>query len=297
MRKFFKKIQYIIEYVLLIIIIKLLRLVNIDQSADFCSYIARKIGPLLPITKVAIENLQYAFGSNVNHKQIIDELWDNFGRYIGEFPYVNLLSKQEIEKRINIIGLEHLVRFQEQKQPFLLFTGHFANWDLALKVICQLYPKFGIVYRMANNPYVNGLINNFRSSDNIHLIAKGSHGVINLIRAFKSKQSIAMLVDQKMNDGIQVPFFNRPSMTSHAIAKFALRYQYPIVPCQIIRTKGSYLTIIIHPSLHMAQTKDNNVDCYNIMLQINQMIEVWVRQNPAQWFWFHNRWGKKIHEK
>lgn len=290
MKKFLRKIKHIIEYVLFLAIINLLKLLGIDRSANLCSNLAKKIGPLLPVTRIAKKNLQAVFSDSINHQQVINELWDNFGRFIGEFPYMPDISEIEISKRVQIEGIEHIAELQRLSKPFLLFTGHFANWDFALKMINKLYYKFAIVYRKANNPYINRTINNCRASNNIALIAKGPQGAKDLIRAMKSGHSIAMLVDQKMNDGIKVPFFGKPAMTAHAIAKFALQFKYPIVPCQIIRTTGSYFKIIIHSPLQYEQTNDLNIDCYNIMLKINQILEEWIKQRPGQWFWFHNRW-------
>ncbi|WPY00655.1 lipid A biosynthesis lauroyl acyltransferase [Candidatus Trichorickettsia mobilis] len=290
MKKFLRKIKHIIEYVLFLAIINLLKLFGIDRSANLCSTLAKKIGPLLPVTHIAKKNLQAVFSDSINHQQVINELWDNFGRFIGEFPYIPDISEIEISKRVEIEGIEHIAELQRLSKPFLLFTGHFANWDFALKIINKLYYKFAIVYRKANNPYINSVINNCRASNNIALIAKGPQGAKDLIRAMKSGHSIAMLVDQKMNDGIKVPFFGKPAMTAHAIAKFALQFKYPIIPCQIIRTTGSYFKIIIHSPLQYEQTNDLNIDCYNIMLKINQILEEWIKQRPGQWFWFHNRW-------
>lgn len=296
MRKFLKKIKHLLEYVIFLVIINIIKLFGIDRASKICSIIARKIGPLLPVSKIARKNLQSIFGQNSNYNKIIDELWDNFGRFIGEFPYTNSMSEAEVEKRIELVGTENLVKFNQLNQPFLLFTGHFANWDFALRIIDKLYPKFGIVYRKANNPYVNKIINHYRQTNHIQLIAKGPHGAKDLLKSIKAGYAIAMLVDQKMNDGIEVPFFGLPAMTPHAIAKFALQFNYPVVPCQIIRTKGSYFKVIVHPPLKFKQTEDNASDYYNIMLQINQILEDWIRQNPGQWFWFHNRW-KKLNNK
>jgi KDO2-lipid IV(A) lauroyltransferase len=267
-------------------------MLGLDRSANFCSFIARKIGPFLPVTKTAIRNIERTLGKQVDTLKIIDGLWDNFGRFIGEFPFVSSLNENEIDKRIEIEGLENLSEFQQKNQPFLLCTGHFANWDFALRVINRCYPKFGIVYRKANNPYVDKFINESRNKNKLRLIAKGSEGVRDLVRSLKSKDSIAMLVDQKMNDGIEVPFFGIPAMTSHAIAKFAIQFKYPIIPCQIIRTNKSHFKIIIHKPLEYLETESNKNDCYNIMFKINKMFEQWIRENPSQWFWFHNRWGK-----
>ncbi len=291
MKKFFKKLQYIFEYVVFWNVQKILLVFGIDKAANICSFIARKVGPYLKVTDIARSNLVKIIPESQNHEQIIDEVWDNFGRYIGEFPYIDKLSKAEIEKLIDIKGIEHLTKFNNENQPFLAFAGHLGNWEMILKVLTKLYPKFGVVYRKANNPYFNQALLNSRNSENIQLIAKGPAGVKDLIKTIKDGYAIAMLVDQKMNDGIEVPFFGYPAMTSYAIAKFAVQFNYPIMPMQIIRIpKTSNFELIIHPPLEYTKTKNKEQDYYNIMLKINQILEGWIKQNPGQWFWFHNRW-------
>ena len=123
------------------------------------------------------------------------------------------------------------------------------------------------------------------------MIAKGPSGAKSIIRAIKSGASIAMLVDQKMNNGIEVPFFGFPAMTAVALARLSLQYKYPIVPLQIVRIgKSSNFELILHDPLEPSITKDNEKDCYNIMLEVNKTLEQWIREKPEQWFWFHNRW-------
>jgi KDO2-lipid IV(A) lauroyltransferase len=220
----------------------------------------------LGVSNIATNNLQKVYGNDINIEKTIDELWDNYGRYIGEFAFINSMSDQELHQRVAITGLENVTKFQEQGQPFMLFLGHQANWDFVIRRINDIYPKFGIVYRKANNPYVDKCILGERSSDqNVIMIAKGQRGVKDLMRAIKSRMSIAMLVDQKMNDGIEVPFFDKPAMTAPAIAKLSLRYNYPIIPCQIIRLKDSYFELKIHPELQYKTTEDIDQHCYNIM--------------------------------
>ena len=286
-----KKLKHIVEYIFFILLINVLRLVSVDNSASLCSFIARKIGPYISVTKTARKNLKKIYGHKIDIEKAIDDLWDNYGRYIGEFPFINSLDSADLDKRIKFIGLEKVEKFKKANQPFLLFLGHQANWDFMIRRINDIYPKFGIVYRKANNPYVDKYILDKRGDDqNIVMIAKGTSGARALIKAIKSGMSIAMLVDQKMNDGIEVPFFGRPAMTAPAIARLSLQFNYPIILCQLIRLDGSNFELRLHAPLEYNNTGDNGKDCYNIMLQINQILEEWIRQRPAQWFWFHNRW-------
>lgn len=287
--------KHYLEYIIFFIITRLLRILSLDKSANLCSFIARKIGPFIGVSKIARKNLKNVYGNKIDLDQTIDDLWDNFGRYIGEFPFINQLSEKELAKRVNITGLAHIEHLRKDNQPFMMFLGHQANWDIMIRRINDIYPKFGIVYRKANNPLVDKEIFSERDNDpNIVLIAKGSSGVKDLIQAIKSRMSIAMLVDQKMNDGIEVPFFDKPAMTAPAIARIALQYDYPIVPCQLIRNgRSSQFEVKIHKPLKLKNTGDMQKDCYNIMKLINLTLEKWIRQYPGQWFWFHNRWKDK----
>jgi KDO2-lipid IV(A) lauroyltransferase len=131
----------------------------------------------------------------------------------------------------------------------------------------------------------------FREGSNIQMIPKGRAGARDLIRAVKERRSIAMLIDQKMNDGIEVPLLGLPAMTADAIAKLSLQYNYPIIPCQLIRLNNeTEFRIKIYPALCFERTEDINKDIYAIILKINQLIGDWIKENPSQWFWFHNRW-------
>mgnify|MGYP001104488610 CR=1 FL=1 len=291
---FARKARYFLEYIAFISLIKFLGLLSIDKSANICSFIARKIGPKLGFSNIARKNLRNVYGDDINMEQTIDDLWDNYGRYIGEFPFINKMSDDELKQRVNLTGFEHVEKFNKNQQPFMLFLGHQANWDFMIRRINGIYPKFGIIYRKANNPHVDRKIFKERGDDdNIRMIAKGASGVRDLVRAIKSKMSIAMLVDQKMNDGIEVPFFDMPAMTAPAIARLSLQYNYPIVPAQLIRLgKTSTFELKLHPPLIYKKTDNIEQDCYSIMLQINKKLEEWIRQRPAQWFWFHNRWKK-----
>lgn len=292
MKKFFKNIRYLLEYLLVLVVIKIIGTLGINKSVTICRYLARIIGPLLPVNKIAENNLKNIFGKDFAYKTIIDQIWDNFGSFIGEMPYVNKMSDEELSERVEIMGIEHIKKLQDAHQPFLLFTGHFANWDFALKIIDKFYPKFAIIYRKANNPYVDKLIIAARKDNNIKLIPKGAKGVRDLISAIKFGYAIGMLVDQKMNDGIEIPFLGKPAMTANAIAKIALQFDYPIIPLQVIRINNSHFKAIIHRPIEFSKTGDIKLDCYNIMVTINQILGDWVKENPGQWFWFHNRWKK-----
>ena len=111
-----------------------------------------------------------------------------------------------------------------------------------------------------------------------------------LLQTFRGGGHLAMLVDQKMNDGIAVPFFGRPAMTAPALAELALRFDCPVVAARVVRLKGARFRLIAEPPMRFEKTGDQARDVLAAMTWVNSRIEEWVRETPEQWLWLHNRW-------
>jgi KDO2-lipid IV(A) lauroyltransferase len=296
MKSYLKILRYLIEYYIFIIFFYFLRALSLKSATCLCAWLAKLIGPLLSASKLAKKNINYV-GIEKSDKKIsfmVSEAWDNFGRFIAEFAHLSKLSDQEISQMIEIENFDRLQQLVKNNEPFILFTGHFANWDLALSQMSKLNIEISVVYRKANNPYVDKIIRETRLRKNINLIEKGPQGFKELIKSLRLKRPIIMLVDQRMNQGIEVPFMGRPAMTADAIAKIALQFNYKVIPAQIIRIHhSSKFKAIIHDEIKIVKTDNTEQGIYEILLKINKMLESWVMQNPTQWFWFHNRWGIK----
>ena len=116
------------------------------------------------------------------------------------------------------------------------------------------------VYREANNRLVEWLYQHGRAAVEGALIPKGPAGARVLLRSLKDNRHIAMMVDQKMNDGIPVPFFGRDVMTAPALAELALRYDCPVVPARVERLKGAHFRLLVYPPLELVKTGDRQAD-------------------------------------
>ena len=121
MKNYSKKIKHFIEYVFLKMFIKTMKIIGFKNSVAFCSWTARFLGPYMRVTKIAERNLDKVFGEEFDIKKIIPQIWDNFGKYIGEFPFINELSDQEMKSMFTMEGIENVKSYQQAKKPFLLF--------------------------------------------------------------------------------------------------------------------------------------------------------------------------------
>jgi KDO2-lipid IV(A) lauroyltransferase len=273
----------------------LLWLLPVKAASFIMGKLARFLGPKLRVTKIAKNNLTRTMPEITPDEQdkLIEDMWENLGRTVGEFPFVSRCSKEEFDSFVVVEGKEDLSRYLDQEIPALFFSAHMANWELAPKTAAMFGKPVGIVYRKSNNPFIDRLICYARQNYQSHSIAKGATGARQLLECLKNKQSVGMLIDQKMNEGIAVPFFGREAMTAPAIATLARKFKCPVIPTQIIREQGVRFRVVIHPALYAPCTQDSHEDVRQFMTQLNQIIEGWIRQHPAQWFWVHNRWPKE----
>jgi len=145
------------------------------------------------------------------------------------------------------------------------------------------------IYRSANNPLVDRMIARFRGGGG-ELIPKGTVGARRAIAVLRRGAHLTMLADQKMNDGIPVPFFGRPAMTASALAALALRFDCDVLPARVERLGGARFRLTVFPPLPLPRSGNHHADVAALMTRVNQTLEEWIRDHPAEWFWLHRRW-------
>lgn len=281
-----RTVKHLTEALALLFIFAVFRLLPLDTASRLGGALARAIGPRMQAHKTAQNNLAMAFPEYPEEKrrEILHGMWDNLGRVAAEIPW---LIGDRLFARIHTIGLE---RLPKPGETVIFFSGHLGNWELLGPTAYRNGAKTTLVYRRANNPLADRIVNAIRARRSATMLPKGPKGAIKLLRALKNGDSLAMLVDQKMNDGIPVPFFGHTAMTAPAVAQLALKYDLPIVPVRVVRLKGAHFTWELFPPLVYEKTGNAEKDTLAVMTRINQILESWIREHPEQWFWVHKRW-------
>lgn len=284
-----KKLRYRIEAAALSLLFTAFRLLPLDLASYIGGFMARAVGPFFRAHKTAKQNLKMVFPtfSDRQIQTIVTRMWDNLGRVAAELPSI---ASKTLYNRATIEGTEHLPK---PGQPVIFVSGHFGNWELTYPILYQQGLPTTLVYRHLNNPYADKIIANIRLPCSGGIIPKGPRGAIRMAHTLKKGNPMAMLIDQKMNDGIAVPFFGKDAMTATAVAQFALRYNLPIIPARVVRTKGAHFKATVFPPLLYEKSGDEERDVHEIMTRLNAVLEGWIREYPEQWFWVHKRWPEK----
>jgi KDO2-lipid IV(A) lauroyltransferase len=289
-----KKFRYGIETLLVNFIYAIFQLLPVTLASSLGGYLAEKIGPGLNRSDVARDNLRRAMPKldNTQVENIVLEMWNNIGRTFAEFPHIASMNSEDIKSIATLDGAENIYEAASLEKGNIYFTGHLANWEIGPRLFSDLGYPVSIVYRKGNNPGLGHIIRKLRSNYLVSSIPKGQSGSRDIIRLLKKGKRIGMLVDQKMNDGISSTFFDIEAMTAPAIARLALKYQCPILPVRVIRIANCKFKVLVSPPLEIKSTGDIEKDVQTIIDDINNIVEGWIRENPGQWIWLHNRWPK-----
>ena len=288
MYKLFKIFLYFIEGFLLLFLFIILKILPLNVSSFLMGKFASLIGPKLGVTKKAYNNIKKVMPEKNEQeiKNIIKDMWENLGKVLGEYPHLSKLDPEKNNK-IQVYGKKNLLLIKRTKTPAIFFSGHLANWEISpIASIKNGVPVLSI-FRRPNNPIVNFLIKYLRS--NLPMAPKGKEGAKQLIYSLRKGRSIGLVIDQKKNDGIKVPFFNKPAMTSDALAQLCLRIKSLVVPVEVERIKNTNFKITFHNPLKIIK-KGKKKTPLEIMTEVNLIMEKWIRKNPGQWLWLHKRW-------
>lgn len=288
-----RQARHIAEAAALFAILAAFGALPVDRAAAIGGWIGRTIGPRLGISRRALKNLRRAMPANseFENRRIVAGMWDNLGRSVAEFPHLDAICAAGSE-RVEIVNGADIDSLRDAGQPAILFGGHFANWEVGPSTIHRLYGESLLsVFRASNNPWADRVLR--RRMQSRRAVAKGSDGGRDLLRHLHGGGHVAMLVDQKMNDGIAVPFFGHDAMTAPAIARLALRFKCPIVPVRVERLTGSRFRLTVLPPIELADTEDTADNLRATMMRINAVIEEWIVGRPEQWLWLHQRWPRE----
>ena len=271
----------------------LFRLLPLDLASATGGWLCRRFGPLAPVSRYAERNLRRAFPEKTDAEisGVLVAMWENLGRVFGEYPHLARFRLYEPEGRVEVLGAEHVDRLRDDGKTGIFFSAHIGNWELASLGATQRGLPLTRIYRAPNNPLVDRLIRAARRSVAGELLPKGAEGARRAVAVMRAGGHLGMLVDQKMNDGIAVPFFGRLAMTAPALAQLALKFDCPVVPAKVERLGGTRFRLTIYPPLKIEKSGERECDVLALMTRVNAIIEGWIRERPEQWLWLHRRWS------
>jgi KDO2-lipid IV(A) lauroyltransferase len=286
-------LRYRLEAALFFAFMGFFRLLGLDLASAFGGWIGRNLLSLLPPDRIARANLAAAFPekSETERDAIRRKMWDNLGRVVAEYPYFGKFSHQGGDPRISWSEPSPgwLAGYRDQAVMYL--SAHLGNWEMMHLIGHELGLEATSVVRPPNNPIVAAWLARRRSANGSGEQITKHHAMRRMLVRLASGKSLAMLIDQKLREGVAVPFFGRAAMTTPAPAALKLKTGAKIVIVSCRRVRGPRFHVTYHGEVTFAPTGRDKDDITALTTLLTARFEAIIRADPGQWLWIHNRWS------
>ncbi len=275
--------------------IKVLGILPRPLSRAFAIALARAFYLLhVRLRRVGMRNLGLAFPekSAAEQKRILRGVFTSLGRELAEVCQFPKYTLQNVDDVVVYDGLENYEHAYSRRKGVLFLTAHFGAWELSAFAHSLHGHWLHIVMRPMDNPYLDRLIQSYRTLHGNRTVGKDDF-VRGLLGAMKCGETVGILMDTNMTppQGVFVNFFGIPACTASGLARIALRTGAAVVPGFTIwdESLGKY-RLRFDPALELIRTGDLEADIMANTQQFTKVIEDYVRRYPDQWLWVHRRW-------
>jgi len=282
-------IKYFIQFLIIITFFLIFKILGLKLASNVSSKVLSLIGPFFRSKKIIETNILRAIPNldPDNVKKITHKMWSNYGRILSEYVFIKDFRIANLKNNLEIEGQEILNKIKKDNEPVIFVSGHFNNFELMAMHIEKSGINLAAVYRPLNNKFLNFVMEKIRKKYICkNQIKKGISGTKQLLSFFKNGSSVALMIDQRVSEGIKSNFFKHEALTTTIPAQFAKKFNCKIVPIYIERLKDVNFKLTIHEPLKYS----NDYSVESITQNLNSLLEKMILKNPEQWIWSHNRW-------
>lgn len=276
-----------------------LKLFPADPAIRAADRLARLIGPRTGRHRLMLINLANAFPekSDAERQAIALDSWGNMGRLAAEYVFLDELFDFDPANpkpgRIEVSGIPLFMELLEKKTPFMVFTAHTGNFELLPVASAAFGLDVTVMFRPPNNPYLAEKVYNFRKSRMGGLVPSHAGSAFVLARKLEAGGNVGVLVDQKFRKGLPTQFFGQDVRTNPLLAKLVRQFGCDVYPARSVRLPGNRYRLELEPRMDIPRDAAGNIDVQATAQKLNDKVEAWVRENPGQWLWYHDRWDIK----
>ena len=284
-----KKIKYFFEFLIISSLFIIYKFLGLKISSYIGGKLFETFGPIFRSKNLIKTNIQRAIPkiNTSKIKSITKDMWNNYGRTLSEYMFLKGFRNDQFRSNINITGKEILQKIKFEKTPVIFVSGHFSNFELMAMEIEKSGLNLSAIYRPLNNIFLNILMERIRKKYICkNQIKKGTSGVRELLRLYKKGYSIALMIDQRVSQGIKSKFFNEEAFTTTIPAQFIKKFNCKVVPITIERHNGVNFNIKVEKPIEFSK----NSSTEKITRELNIWLEKIILKNPGEWIWSHDRW-------
>ncbi len=291
--QFLQRLLWRVDFAFIWLVTRMARLLPIDTASRFGAKVGAWVGPKMK-RKTAIfrNNLALAFPNldDTELDELVTRAWGQAGRVMAEYPHLETLIKDD--DRLVIDVREPIASYSDPSKPFVAVSAHQSNWEVACSALAKMGIPNASLYSPPTNPLLDSLLMESRKALNCQLLPRDNSARL-LMRALKEGRTAGMVIDRRVDEGQPIRFFGNDKYSTLLPAKLALKHQLPLVPIQIVRLEDARYNVIFHPPVRPRNPNaDETTQATDMMQQVHEHFENWIRQSPADWFCSKRLWPK-----
>ena len=284
-----KNFKYFIQFFLTIFCFLIFKILGPNLSSKLSGKFFELIGPFFRSKQIIHSNIKRGVPdiSSENLKNITRLMWNNYGRLFAEYMFIKDFRYGKLEDKIQVEGQEILDEIKRSEKKVIFISGHFSNFELMAMHLEKNGINLSAIYRPLNNIFLNKVMERIRKKYICkNQIKKGIGGMKKLIKLQKKNYSTALMIDQRVSEGINSNFFNQNALTTTIPAQLIKKFNISVVPIFIERIEDIYFKITINKPISFSN--ENSIK--EITDNLNQILEKMIIRKPEHWIWSHNRW-------
>ena len=285
-----KKFIYLVEFIIIKFFFTICRLLGYKLSSNLGYYLGTTIGNIFRRKSSIIRNLKKSNVSiDIPEDKFAKNVLGNYGRILAEYPFLKDFRNNSLSNYIEIDGINNLDKIKLNNKPVVFISGHFSNFELMAMHIEKSGINLAAIYRPLNNIFLNKNMEHIRTNYICkNQIKKGRSGTRKILENLKEGNSIALMIDQRVTEGIKINFFGDLASTTTIPSQIIKKYKCDLVPIYIERKRQHYFKMYVSEPIQINSNKSNE----EISLHLNKILEKMILKNPDQWIWTHDRWKR-----
>ena len=249
--------------------------------------------------KKALANLDFVFGktkTSSEKRQITCRIFQNLGKNAAEIIKFPAVSRNGIDKIIQIQGQEKMDAVLKRGKGGIFLTAHFGNWEFLAGYFASQGYTVNVLAQKLYHDKIDVFSNRLRARMEVKVISRAD-SLRSIIRCLKNNEFVGVVSDQNTGKkGVWVDFLGKKAFTPTGISAIARKTGAAILPGFIRWQKGNRHLIVIEDPIELSSGGDKEADLLKNTAECNRIIGDYIRKYPAEWVWFHQRWENSRHQ-
>ena len=220
----------------------------------------------------------------IQRMELARDMGRKMGQTLFEIYHCAEFAQRHHDFNVSGPGLATLQQAKAQGKGAIIVSGHFGQWEAIRAVLKARGMETGALYRKQKNRHYERRLRAGIEAGGAPIVPTGTAGTRALVKHLKKGGFIAILLDEKADDGVRLPFLGQQAMTSLAAAQLALKFDIPIVPAFGTRI-GDSSNFDVEFEAAIPHT-----DANTMTQAFNDGLSARILENPDQWYWMLRRW-------